>query len=114
MEENTCREGLLHHRTRLIGTPCRFTSGMEQEINRDIRPCDGTPELIEQGESVLLSEPAIGCRDQQVDVGIGPCISPGPGAKEAHLRSRDELANGCGHRLLQQVIGGWGDHVCTL
>ena len=113
MEQDAFREGLMHHRTRHEGPPRRLASGMQQEIDRDIRPGDCAPELVEQGKPVMVSKPAIRRCDEQINIGIGPGFSPGAGAKETNLRIGDELANGGGHGPLDWVIRGYGGHGCT-
>jgi len=48
-----------------------FALGIEQQIKGHVGLAQLIPECIEDLKAVVLLQPAVGCRNQQVNIGIG-------------------------------------------
>ena len=84
-----------------------LTLGVEQQVHRDAVMGELAPEPAQGVEAAVLRQPAVVCRDQQVDVGLRASFASGMGAKQTHLSPRDLLLDLGGH-LLQQAFAATG------
>ena len=83
-----------------------FTLGVEQQVQGDIRLCQLIPQVVEHRKAVMVLQPAVGCGDQQINVGVGPGLAAGPGAEQAHFTPRNHLVNHSCHGW-QPLLNRW-------
>ena len=83
MQQLPLAVGTADHMAAPVAPGLAFALRIEQEIEGDIGLAQLIPEGIEHLEAVVIVQPAIGRRDQQVDVGIRPC----PRALEPNRRT---------------------------
>lgn len=87
MQQLPLAVGTTDHMAAPVVPGLAFALGIEQEIEGEIGLAELIPEGIEHLEAVVILQPAIGRRDQQVNVGSGPAC---PRALEPNRRTSQQ------------------------
>jgi hypothetical protein len=105
MQQLPLAVGKADHMAAPVGPDLAFALRIEQEIEGDIGLAQLIPEGIKHLEAVVIFQPAIGRRDQQIDVGFGPAC---PRALEPNRRtSQPGMA-----RWITAAIAGSRSSIC--